>query len=114
MGYLQKITVNRNYRNRLWILLLLFMIMYLSDLILTLYGLKVGLLVEENPLIRGLLRHGVAGVTFFKLGLPGAFVAAVSLCLRVNPQLAVWGTVVVLVLYTSIALYHLTSVLSRV
>lgn len=53
--------------------------MYIADLALTLYGLKAGLLVEENPLVRMLLNHSLAAAIIFKLGLLAVFVVAASL-----------------------------------
>lgn len=50
-------------------LLQFFVMMYIADLTFTLYGLKTGLLAEENPLIRALLNHGLAAAVVFKLGL---------------------------------------------
>lgn len=63
VGHLQRATITRTYKNRFWILLVLFIAMYLSDLAFTLYGLEAGWLVEENPLIRAFFGHGTAVAT---------------------------------------------------
>lgn len=109
MGHFKTTTSSRANQNRFWMLIILFTVVYLSDLALTLYGLSSGLLIEANPLMHWLLDHGICMTVLLKLGLLGAFIAVFSFCTRVNPRLAVSGTITVLVPYSCIVLYHLAS-----
>lgn len=77
----------------------------LIDLIATMYLVSLfGLSVEGNPIGRWLIRTNL--VYLFKIGLVGGLLLAIGLLGKINKKAANIGSWVLLMVFTSLILYH--------
>lgn len=106
----QEINVLRSYKQRLYLLMLLFLIICLNlyDIIHTLQLIKKGLAVEGNPLMRYLLDANPIGAIILKMTVAVFFAAIVGIYARINFRRALNAAVLVAALYILVAAWHLT------
>lgn len=97
-------------RGWLYLLMLLFLIIYLNlyDILHTMQLIREGLAVEGNPLMRYLLEKSPAGAVMLKMTVVAFFVTVVGIYARINFQRALVASALVAMLYSLVAIWHLT------
>jgi len=108
----QKTTDFCSYKQRLYLLMLLFLIVCLNlyDIIHSLQLIKDGLAVEGNPLMRYLLETNPTGAIILKMAVAVLFAAMVGIYARINFQRALGAAILVAALYILVAAWHLTGI----
>ena len=115
MGYLMFLKLmtfspQNSARQRLYLMMLLFLIIYLTlyDIIHTMLLIRAGLAVEGNPLMRYLLDTNPVGAVMLKITVAVFFVTVVAIYARINFQRALAASALVATLYSLLAVWHLT------